>query len=198
MKVLHSIFSILLVVLVLAMGAGFLVIGFLGDMGWTWIQMTVGGPDRLFPLCTGVAIVFSAWLWMLTGRLGRSNSLITYDTEGGSVSIRTDAIREFLVRLGRSVPEVSSVRPVVRYQKGNLSVVMEVRIRTGSSVPDISRALQDKTHRGIEHDLGLSHVQKVQVVVTGIVGEPVASPSVKPPAFDRSEDLDFTGRSGLR
>jgi uncharacterized alkaline shock family protein YloU len=198
MKVLHSIFSLILVIQAAFFGLMLLLIGYARDEGWLWMYTLAEQQGGLVQGCAGAALLICAGLWMLTGLSRRRCNKVTYEMNGGTVSIRMDAIRDFLTRVGQDIPQVSSVRPVVRQNNGVVSVVMEIRIRAGSSVPEITRALQERTRHSLSGDLGLSRSEPVQVVVTGITGDPSTPPVRKPPVFGVEPDPDYSERSGLR
>lgn len=198
MKFLHAVFGLVIVFQAAVFALSLGLIGCAGDDGWFEIYSLAGNFSPLTIGYAGAALLICVGLWILTGISRRGCDRVTYEMEGGTVSIRLDAIRDFLARVGQGIPQVASVRPVVRQSEGVVSVVMEMKIRAGSSVPEITRALQERTRHSLAGDLGLTRTAPVEVVITGISGEPTAPPAGKPPAFDRPEFPDDDARGGLR
>jgi hypothetical protein len=198
MKFLHALFGLVILLQAAVFALGLVLIGWAGDDGWFEIYSLAGCVSQLAIGCAGAALLICIGLWLLTGMSRRRCGIVTYEMEGGTVSLRLDAIRDFLARVGQDIPQVASVRPVVRQTDGVVSVLMEIRIRAGSSVPEITRALQERTRHSLAGDLGLTRTDPVKVVITGISGDPTPPPMAKPPAFDRPVYPEDDARGGLR
>lgn len=197
MKFLHALFGLGMIVQATVFALILVLVGWAGDAGWVEVYSLAG---RLGPLalgCTGAALLICVGLWLLSGLSCRRCDRVTYEMEGGTVSIRLDAIRDFLARVGQGVPQIVSVRPVVRQSDGVVSVLLETKIRAGASVPEITRALQERTRHSLAGDLGLTRTEPVRVLITGVSGDPTTSTG-NPPAFDRPDYPEDDSRGGLR
>lgn len=168
MRILHAFCTAVLVVWTLATGAVTAVIGIHGCEGWAWIQ-AVTGTDPLPPILVGGVMILIALLWLYSQ--DRLIGFVSFDTEKGRVSVSLEAIREYLAKMSVDLPEVLSARPHIFARKSGIDVTLDIKLRSGASIPDVTRGLQDRVRFGIEQDIGLPAGAAVKVRITSLVGE---------------------------
>ncbi|MDZ4198144.1 MAG: alkaline shock response membrane anchor protein AmaP [Kiritimatiellia bacterium] len=187
MKFFNSLSAIVMVAALLFLGTLAAAIGIAGELGWTWIQEWAGS-DRVLLICIGAGLICIGLMWILTALPCRANAYVTFNTEGGGVSVSVHAIRDYLARAGTEDPSILSVRPTVCAQKDSLKVTLEIRVQAGSSIPDIGQAIQTRVRQSIERDLGLPRVETIRVKIVEIAGTSSSAPRRSYPAFGAAGD----------
>jgi len=97
---------------------------------------------------------------------------ISYDSGSGSVSISDNAVREYIRKLSGEFGMVVSIDPKIRAEKNSISLDLDVKLVTGSRIPEVSQALQERVRESLRDGLGIAEVKEVKVRVQEIVGEP--------------------------
>ena len=121
-------------------------------------------------------------LYILTGiRRRKSEQSITFETEGGSVSISMKAIRDFLARVGDEFAAVLSLDPAIRVVSGSVEVDLNLRVKAGTQIPELCKMLQDRIRESIKDNLGLTDVRAVRINVREIVAPPPEKKQEKKP-----------------
>ena len=117
-------------------------------------------------------------LYFMTGiRRCKGEQFITFDTEGGSVSISMKAIRDFLTRVGDEFAAILSLEPAIRATGGSVEVDLNLRVKAGTQIPELSKMLQARIRETIKDNLGLTDVRAIRISVREIV---TSTPEKKP------------------
>lgn len=133
-------------------------------------------------LLAGPAMMGLPLLRLLTAFLsGDRARFVMFNNPAGLVQVSVDAIRDYLSRIEGEFSEVDEIRPRVWSRKDSMVVLLECRVRTGTTLPELSRRLQERVQVSIEQGLGLPPVQKVMIRIREIKGgapeiEPVSRP----------------------
>ncbi|QHI68230.1 alkaline shock response membrane anchor protein AmaP [Tichowtungia aerotolerans] len=145
-----------------------------------------GFRDFIFSTMTDspfVGVVFGLILILLVlvylGTFGRPRSrkrYISFESESGSVSISINAVRDFVRKIGDEFGSVVSMDPKIHSEKNMLCIDLDVKIQTGSRLPELSEKLQGRVRESIRDGLGIVDVREIKVKVQEIVGAPPASP----------------------
>ena len=176
MKFLRFIVGFVLFV-ILAAGAFYLVNAALTRESWEQ-AIAVVRTSRLRALEYASVFLLLIVLYVLTGiRRSKGEAFITFDTEGGSVSISMKAIRDFLSRVGDEFAAVLSLEPAIRAAGGSVEVDLNLRVKAGTQIPELSKMLQDRIRETIKDNLGLADVRAIRISVREIV---TATPEKKP------------------
>lgn len=168
MKFLRFIVGFVLFV-VLAAGAVYLVNAALTRESW---EQAIGviGASRLRALEYASVFLLLIVLYVLTGiRRCKGEQFITFDTEGGSVSISMKAIRDFLARVGDEFAAVLSLEPAIRAAGGSVEVDLNLRVKAGTQIPELSKMLQERIRESIKDNLGFTDVRAIRISVREIV-----------------------------
>jgi hypothetical protein len=132
-------------------------------------------PARFWALDGAVVFLILIGLYLLTGRRRRQREqFISFDNEGGAVSISIQAVRDFLARLADEFAAVVSLDPVIRSTNGAIEIELNVRVRAGTQIPELCRLLQDRVRESVKENLGLSEIRGVKISVREIVASPPA------------------------
>jgi hypothetical protein len=175
MRFLHGLIGFVLFVL-LAVGAVLVVNAALFPDPWSQAVDALRDA-RLLALVGGIVFLLLTVLYALTGLRRRApEQFISFENEGGAVSISIKAVRDFLARLAEEFAAVISLDPIIRAPGGTIEVELNVRVRSGTQIPELCRLLQDRVRESIKDSLGLSEVRGVKINVREIVA---AAPAKK-------------------
>ncbi|MDH3345955.1 MAG: alkaline shock response membrane anchor protein AmaP [Kiritimatiellaceae bacterium] len=126
----------------------------------------------------GVLLVGIVVLYLATFKTRRGRTrYISFESENGAVSISADAVCEFIRKLGEEFAGIVRLDPKIRSDKDLISIDLNVKLQTGSCVPEISQKLQDRVRESIRDGLGIIEVKEIKVKVQEIVGAPPPSAS---------------------
>ena len=121
----------------------------------------------------GVVFILIGVVYLFTFGSARSrDKYLTFPSENGEVSISVTAVREFIRKLGDEFGAVISMDPAVRTEKEMISVDLDVKIQTGTRIPELSQLLQDRIRESIRDGLGIVEVREIKVRIKELVGAP--------------------------
>jgi uncharacterized alkaline shock family protein YloU len=169
MKLVHVLLGFLIYFLVAA--GCYVVYGAVGqDVFWEKLFMflyeqqlvAVGGLVASFLLLVAFALTAS--------RQQGPVEFISYEGEGGAVSISVKAVKDFVEKIGGEFAAVLSAHPALRVCRGGIEIDLDVRVQAGTHLPELCRLLQDRVRDSVRDHLGLSDVRAVRVNVREIVG----------------------------
>lgn len=128
----------------------------------------------------GGSMILVVLLYIVTSGGSRPRvRYISFESDGGDVSISVNAVRDFVRKIGDEFGAVITLDPKIRADKELISIDMDVKVQTGSRIPELSQVLQNRVRESIRDGLGIVEVREVKVRIQEIVGAP-------PPA--RTED----------
>lgn len=154
---------------VLAASAAYLANAVLTRESWEQ-SIAVIQSSRLRAIEYASVFLLLVVLYVLTGiRRCKGEQFITFDTEGGSVSISMKAIRDFLARVGDEFAAVLSLEPAIRAAGGSVEVDLNLRVKAGTQIPELSKMLQERVRETIKDNLGLTDVRAIRISVREIV-----------------------------
>jgi len=127
-------------------------------------------------VAAGLILVLIAVVYVSTfGPPSPRNRFISFESDNGEVSISVSAVRDFIRKLGDEFSAVVSMDPQIRYEKKLICIDLNVKVQTGSRVPELSQMLQDRVRESIRDGLGIVEVREIKVKVQEIVGAPLPS-----------------------
>ncbi|MCZ7591544.1 MAG: alkaline shock response membrane anchor protein AmaP [Kiritimatiellae bacterium] len=172
MKALHVLIGVVLLLVLLAGAFFVLSSAFAGDARWSEVLDLAKGY-KLYAIIGTLLLVFVLLVYALTSfSLPQKNQYIAYDIEGSSVSINTRAVQDFLSRLADEFAAIEELVPTLRVVGSGVDVQMDVKVRSGAQIPELSRMLQERARMMLREKVGLSDVREVRVRVQEIVGAP--------------------------
>lgn len=200
MKILKFLLGLMTAAFAVLLGAGLVRGSMNHGVICPWVDVFIRIPEYAF--LAGFYIVSVVVLWGLVLLLpdGKART-IAFETDGGSVEILLDAVRDYLSRASASVPHVISVRPVVTMKQNKLIVNLISRVQAAEPVPGIARQLQEQARSTLRDAMGITLDVDIRVTVKEIQPAPggAAQPSareeirVRPPKFGYSDEVDEPG-----
>jgi len=127
---------------------------------------------RLMVIGLALALLCLLLLHVLTSLPRRSRrKLLSFDNEGGTVSISTDAICDYIGKLAVEFPSVVRLVPEVIAGRDSIDLRVGVRMKAGPQIHEVCELLQQRVRDSVSTGLGISQIGKVEVSVTDIVSE---------------------------
>lgn len=166
MKILHVIIGVVLSLVILAVS--WFLIGScwqahpVGDflLGTFWGKWMLGG----------VLVCLLVLFWLTAMPVGATEHFLSFEMEGGAVSISVRAINDFLSKLGQEFSGVQDLRAhIAALRDGALEVRLEIHVKAGVKIQQVSQALQQRVRESLRDGLGITDVAAVKVSVLGIV-----------------------------
>ncbi len=181
MKFIRVLFGLILFVLLFAT-AGYVLYAAFACPAWKqsmeWLQTST---DARFTVATGAGVfILLGIIYVLAGVQRKCREeFISFENEGGAVSISMKAVRDYVGRVADEYAAVLSLEPAIRAPSGKIEVELNVRVKSGTQIPELCRLMQERVKETLHDTLGLPEVRNVRVNVREIVA---STPEGKPPA----------------
>ncbi len=168
-KLLHGLSIILLVLLPLMFG-GVIVYGSLFQRIDEILSPV--RDSKLTGIMTGLILILIALLYLFTlGKRRPKVKFISFESDAGAVSISVNAVRDFIRKTGEEFSAVEHIDPKLRADKENIGIDLDVKIKAGSRIPELSQVLQTRVRESLRDGLGITDVSDIKVRVQEIVGD---------------------------
>ena len=189
MKFFHYLFGLILFVLLVA-GAGFIANAAMHMELWAQALVLLQRYP-LISLCASAAMLFLVVLYLMTGvKRPAREQFISFENDGGTVSISIRALVDVIVKLGDEFAAILSLNPKVCPQGDSIDVEMDVRVRSGTQLPELFRLLQNRVRESINEEMGLSEIKGIKINVREIVVPPAEKGEKKK---QEEESFDWEG-----
>lgn len=131
---------------------------------------------RLQAMTIGSVMVLLSVLYVLTIVPARPRlRFVTFESDEGEVSISVHAVRDFIRKIGDEFSAIHQIDPKIHADRDQIRIDLDVKIVSGSRVPELSQLLQARVREGIRDGLGIAEVRVIKVRVQEIIGEPPTS-----------------------
>ena len=132
--------------------------------------------DRMTVLRVAICFLSLGALYLLTALRKKPNRpILTYENEGGAVSISNKAIEEMIGKIGNEFTSVINLRPRIFPGRNSIDIALDVRIKSSSHTQELCEALQQRVRESMK-SLGIIEVRQVIVNIQSII------PDAKTPA----------------
>jgi len=179
MRFLHGLFGFVMVILLIAIGAGLMYGATLGSDNAYWLKgLDILQHEWFIVAGAGAAVLILVLLYIVTFWRPRTSpkQFISYDGRGGRVSICVKTIRDFIQTTTDEFSSIISMHPSLQFRGGSLDVELELRIVAGTQIPELCQMLQERIKERLQDELGLRDVRNVKVSVREIVGKATEKP----------------------
>ena len=172
MKLLHTV-AYLLVLVLAAFAAAYIFHVSGPGSGGAWEEFLDSlRLERWTAFWVSVAAICLLALVVLTRLPKRARErFLSFENEGGTLSISTTAITDFLAKLANEFSAVTSMKPQVIPGRNEVDIVLNVKVKAGSEVHDLCQLLQQRVRESMINGLGILSVRNVQVNVVEITSE---------------------------
>ncbi len=160
------------VVLLSVVAAGVLLVGSArSGAKWSALGEVVVG-NRPLAGGIGIALLLLAVVYLLSGIPRRKQQkYLSFDGEGGTVSISTDAIADYIARLAGEFPTIEKMKPEVIPARNTIDVHVYIQIKDGPEIHEACELLQKRIREVLAGSLGINDVRKVEVSVKEIIAD---------------------------
>ncbi|NLB59569.1 MAG: Asp23/Gls24 family envelope stress response protein [Lentisphaerae bacterium] len=127
--------------------------------------------NRLWQLSLGVSLATIVILfWLSAISIGKREHFLSFDSEGGTVSISVAAVNVFLAKLKNEFAGIVDLRADVSASRaGAIEVRLDLSVKAGTHVQQLSQALQQRVRDTMRESLGILDIASVKVNVQDIV-----------------------------
>jgi hypothetical protein len=173
----HVLTGLALLALNLAAALFLIYVPFAQNNRWDQLLKTLGHQPWL-AAGAGIILFALALLYLLTAshRQREGEQYLSFENEGGTVSISLRAVRDYLGKLSHEFAAISSLQPLLSARGGGLTVELDLKVRAGAQIPELCRMLQDRVRESIQNNFGISDVKAIKINVREIVGTPMTDP----------------------
>jgi len=170
MKLLNRFLGLVVLAAMIAGGLFLMAVALTGNWWDTALDAMESG--RLAVLGVGTIMTLLGLLYLLTGvKRGKGKHVLSFEREGGTVSISSDAIVDYIAKLSAEFPSVVRMKPHVVPVRNAVDIVVEIHVRAGPQIHELCELLQRRVRESMTNGLGIAEVRKVEVSVTQIVSE---------------------------
>lgn len=126
--------------------------------------------DKLGQFLAGISAVFLVLLYWLSAIPVKEDQFLTFENEGGAISISVQAINDSLAKLADEFAGIIRLRAdVAASRDGRVEVRLDVSVRAGTKVQQLSQVLQQRVRESMRDNLGIAEIHSVKVNVSAIV-----------------------------
>ena len=145
--------------------------------------------DKLGQFLVGISAVFLVLLYWLTAIPMKEERFLTFENEGGAISISVKAINDFLAKLADEFAGIIQLRAdVAASRDGRIEVRLDVSVKAGTKVQQLSQVLQQRVRESMRENLGIAEIHTVKINVSSIVAAEKPASGHTADRADWSED----------
>lgn len=170
LRIIHRIAGFLLLLFVTVQGVA---LAAQARSGAEWEQMmSVLSGNRALGGGAGIALVCLGLIYVLSAiPRKKKQQYLAFDGEGGTVSISTAAISEYVARVGGEFPSIVKLKPEVIPVRNSIDVHLYIQVKDGPDIHEVCEMLQKRVRDVLAGSLGITGVRKVEVSVKEIIPE---------------------------
>jgi len=170
MKIVHRIAAVMVLVVLLAV-SGFVAWESLSGQRWGNMLYILDTNRLSTGFAAGAALCLSL-IYAFSGLPERKRArYLSYDKEGGTVSISTEAICDYISKLAVEFPSVVKMKPEVIPGRRTIDIILKVRVKAGPDIHEMCELMQKRVREAMSLGLGISDVRRVEVSVREIASE---------------------------
>jgi len=138
---------------------------------WSALAGIIAG-NRMLSAGIGISLLCLALIYLLSAIPRKKHQkYLSFDSEGGTLSISTAAIAEYVARVAGEFPTIVKMKPEVIPARNTIDIHAYVQIKDGPEIHEVCELLQKRIREVLAGNLGITDVRKVQVSVKEIVAE---------------------------
>jgi len=170
LKIIHRIAGFVLLLFVVVVGV---MAAAQARSGAAWDDMaSVIAGNRALGGGAGIALVCLGLIYVLSAiPRKKRQQYLAFDGEGGTVSISTAAISEYIARVAGEFPSIVKMKPEVIPARSSIDVHIYIQVKDGPDIHEVCELLQKRVRDVLAGSLGITEVRKVEVSVKEIISE---------------------------
>ena len=169
MKILRTVLGFLAVVGLFLAGILLIAASWWSAADWSYYTRLIAEYKPVVAIA-GVGYIALAIILVVVRFYRRSGDYLTFDREGGRVSIATKVIEDYIAKIAVEFPAVTKMQPRVTASRDSVDIAVDVRIKAGPQIREICEMLQQRVRDSMLAGLGITQVRYVEVNVLKIVG----------------------------
>lgn len=170
MKILQRLVGLMVLIALLSVSLALL--GGAFSVEWQEYLVSFTQHGLMLDVWTGIGLLCLAVLFALTGiRRKKREHFLSFDNEGSTVSISTDAIADYITKLADEFPSIIRMRPRVIPARNAVDIIVDVRIKAGPQIHEVCGLLQQRIRESMTNGLGISEIRRIEVSVREIISE---------------------------
>jgi len=170
-KALHHLAVLLVFAFLLSVGIAFMVAAVFPPWWDAAADFMAAGGRRNAGMAGGACLALALLLAGTGVRRRRKSPILSFRNEGGTVSISTDAISDYLGKLVAEFPSVVKMRTQVIPARSAVDIVATLRVKAGPQIHEVCETLQNRIRETMVNGLGISEVRRIEVSVKEISPE---------------------------
>ncbi|MFB3785139.1 MAG: alkaline shock response membrane anchor protein AmaP [bacterium] len=99
---------------------------------------------------------------------------ITIDHESGEIGVSLNAVEEFIQRKGKSISGVRDIAVRAGLENGGLILKTKLVLELQHNIPEFTRNFQEKIQHELTETLGVSRIEKIEVLIKKILPRDLA------------------------
>ncbi len=143
-----------------------------GDDAWVQTMQCLMARRTQALYGTGAILVLVLLLAFVIIQPQTRDEYLSFDGDGGTVSIRLKAMRDYLTGLRNEFAAVLDLKPRIQVVGDQLDIEVDLQIRGDSRIPELCAVLQERIRNGIEEQIGFTGVREVKLNIQDISGSP--------------------------
>jgi uncharacterized alkaline shock family protein YloU len=148
--------------------------------------------DRFTVMRVALCFLCLGFLYLLTAlKKKKVRPILTYENEGGAVSISNKAIEEMIGKLANEFTSVLNLRPRIFPGRNSIDIALDVRLKSSSHTQEICEALQHRVRESMK-SLGILEVRQVIVNIQSIIPDSKSPAELHAPASSKDSVSDIT------
>ncbi len=163
MKILRLFLGFVFRLIILAVGL-WLIAGYFGAQCPELAEM-LADPARRAAF-GGAMVLLVVIYWLASLPRGKEEKAVSYECENGKVSVSVKAINSLLSRLAGEFAAIVSLRASVNPR--DKSVRLDLTVKSGARVLELSQALQERVRESMRQNLGITEIGSIRVFVREI------------------------------
>lgn len=172
MKLLHKLIELLAILVLILIGTLSISVAYSVERWDPFIQLAGAGQSRFILLFGGVATLFIALLFFLSAIPGKKREqFLSIDKDGGTVSISTSAIADYISKLVDEFPSIVRMTSEIIPQRRSIDVLVKVNVKASPQIHEACELLQQRIRETLINGLGIPDVRHIEVSVRQIVSE---------------------------
>ena len=186
----HSLFGLLLMLGLVVLAGSIMHYATQGPASWQEFVACMA-DSREEGIMLGGAILLSVLVYLLSGVSSRRQvDYLTFKGKSGKVSLSIQTVSDYIAQIADEFADVLSMEPRLTPARGTVEVDLDVRVKAGTQIPEMTNLLQERVRAAVKEHVGLFDVKKVKVNIDEIVvsGQPPAKPGEDLDAALSSED----------